>query len=50
VDDLDPAWSPDGSMIAFSSNRSGVSNIWVMDVRAVAVEPTTWGAIKASFR
>ncbi len=27
---LDPAWSPDGKSIAFRSNRSGPSAIWVM--------------------
>ncbi|MGC8718855.1 MAG: TolB family protein, partial [Thermodesulforhabdaceae bacterium] len=25
-----PTWSPDGRMIAFQSNRSGKSAIWVM--------------------
>jgi dipeptidyl aminopeptidase/acylaminoacyl peptidase len=28
---IDPAWSPDGSQIAFVSNRSGTSEIWVVN-------------------
>lgn len=31
VGNLYPSWSPDGSMIAFLSNRSGTSEIWVID-------------------
>lgn len=30
VQDTSPTWSPDGSMIAFSSNREGFSDIWVV--------------------
>jgi Tol biopolymer transport system component len=32
--DLDPVFSPDGKRIAFSSNRSGTFDIWVMDTDA----------------
>jgi Tol biopolymer transport system component len=45
-----PTWSPDGSQIAFVSHRSGNADIWIIDVSTIAVEPTTWGAIKASFK
>jgi TolB protein len=30
-DDIDPTWSPDGSMIAFASNRSGERQLYVMN-------------------
>jgi Tol biopolymer transport system component len=43
-------WSPDSSHIAFETGRSGNIDIWIIDVSIVAVEPTTWGAIKQSFR
>jgi Tol biopolymer transport system component len=31
ADDIHPAWSPDGQTLAFSSNRSGTYQIWLMD-------------------
>ncbi|PYT07007.1 MAG: hypothetical protein DMF60_08000, partial [Acidobacteria bacterium] len=31
ADDLSPDWSPDGSKIAFSSNRAGMQHIYVMN-------------------
>jgi hypothetical protein len=30
--DWDPAWSPEGTRLAFSSHRSGDSDIWVLDL------------------
>jgi WD40 repeat protein len=31
--DWNPVWSPDGGMLAFTSHRSGDSDIWLLDVR-----------------
>jgi TolB protein len=31
ADDLDPDWSPDGTRIAFSSNRAGMHHIYVVN-------------------
>jgi uncharacterized repeat protein (TIGR02543 family) len=44
-EDVSPAWSPDSSLVAFSSYRSGNSEIWVVnaddptDVRQVTDDP-----------
>jgi TolB protein len=32
AEDIDPAWSPDGTQITFASNRDGNWEIYVMNV------------------
>ncbi|WP_155840008.1 amidohydrolase family protein [Hyphomonas jannaschiana] len=46
--DLSPNWSPDGSAIAFVSDRGGKSDIWLMDVESGALEQLTDGARPAN--
>jgi len=40
-DDIDPTWSPDGSMIAFASNRSGQRQLYVANANGKQVEQVT---------
>jgi Tol biopolymer transport system component len=45
-DDRDPAWSPDGTMIAFSSKREGNWEIYVINADGYGLMPLTYdGAI-----
>jgi Tol biopolymer transport system component len=30
LDDKDPSWSPDGSKIAFDSNKAGTRDVWIL--------------------
>jgi len=51
ADDREPAWSPDGSLIAFSSDRSGSWDIWVIPFAGpVALNEQSWGSIKSKYR
>lgn len=40
-DDIDPTWSPDGSMIAFASNRSGTRQLYVASANGKRVQQVT---------
>jgi uncharacterized RDD family membrane protein YckC len=40
-DDTSPAWSPDGTKIAFASSRSGAYGIFLMNPDGSAIEPLT---------
>jgi Tol biopolymer transport system component/imidazolonepropionase-like amidohydrolase len=45
--EADPAWSPDGTSLAYSSDRGGSMNLWVRDVRSGADRQVTHGAAAA---
>ncbi len=38
---MDPVWSPDGSQVAFSSNKDGDYEIYIVDVETGQVEKLT---------
>ena len=40
-DDIDPTWSPDGSMIAFASSRNGERQLYVMNANGSDVRQVT---------
>lgn len=40
-DDIDPTWSPDGSMIAFASSRSGARQLFVMNADGSNIQQVT---------
>jgi serine/threonine protein kinase/Tol biopolymer transport system component len=41
--DRHPCWSPDGSMIAFSSNRGGLNDLWAIRPDGSGLQPLTRG-------
>ncbi|TET47410.1 hypothetical protein E3J62_01635 [candidate division TA06 bacterium] len=41
--DVQPSWSPDGTQIAFVSDRSGIAQIWVMNADGTDQHPLTRG-------
>ena len=40
-DDIDPTWSPDGSMIAFASSRNGARQLFVMNADGSNIQQVT---------
>jgi TolB protein len=48
ADDLDAAWSPDGTMIVFSSNREGIVGVkknfdlWILDLEGTGTIQVTF--------
>lgn len=43
TDNFSPRWSPDGSQVAFLSDREGYSHVWVMDPDGGGVRHFDWG-------
>lgn len=44
ANDMSPAWSPDGTRLAFSSNRDGQYDIWIIDVDGANPKNLTGGS------
>jgi TolB protein len=39
----DPSWAPDSRHVVFTSNRSGVRQLWVLDVESSRTRQLTFG-------
>jgi Tol biopolymer transport system component len=51
ADGMDPRWSPDGSTVAFISNRAGSDDVWLVDAAGGDPRPlTTWPSREANPR
>ncbi len=48
--DTDPAWGRDSQAIYFNSNRAATNGVWRIAFMPTAVQPTSWGSIKARFK
>jgi Tol biopolymer transport system component/imidazolonepropionase-like amidohydrolase len=47
--DTDPAWSPDGTRIAFSTDRDGSMDLWIRDMRSGAERKIAPRAMSATW-
>lgn len=47
--DTTPVWSPDGSQIAFVSNRSGSTDIWIMNAKGTNSQKVTPAGVVGTF-
>lgn len=43
AEDADPCWSPDGHLLAFSSNRNGADNVYTMSAEGEDISRITFG-------
>jgi Tol biopolymer transport system component len=48
--DADACWSPVTNQMAFASNRTGTTFIWLANDISTPTSPVTWGAVKDRYR